>query len=368
MKLRICIIGGGNLGMALAAEIGHNCDHYVILLTSKYKLFNNEIESIDIEKNTTLKSKIDLVTNNYDIALNNVDIIFITVPAFAIKNVIDKLILNKRTIIVLVPGSGGREFHLKELINNDHIVVGFDRVPFIARIKEEGKTVIVSKKDKIRMAYLSNNQDNVILKLLSKLLNIEISIITKYLNIIFTPSNQILHTTRIFSIFHNRQKKDTFPKQIKFYSEWDDLSSFLLIKADDEIQNICKKLKLKEVVSIMDHYESYNVYEMTNKIRNITSLSNIDAPLIKVKNKFYIDCNSRYFIEDFPFGLCIVKDFADIAHVNTPTIDIILRWFMDFFGYQYFLNNLYIGKDLLNLSLPRNIGLRTIADINNYYK
>lgn len=38
------------------------------------------------------------------------------------------------------------------------------------------------------------------------------------------------------------------------------------------------------------------------------------------------DFKSRYFTEDFPFGLQIVKDLAVQQGILTPTIDMVLGW------------------------------------------
>ena len=38
------------------------------------------------------------------------------------------------------------------------------------------------------------------------------------------------------------------------------------------------------------------------------------------------DFQSRYFTEDFPYGLRIIQDLARKHQVNTPTIDQVLAW------------------------------------------
>jgi len=165
MIKRVCIIGGGNLGMALAVEISRNTDVEIILLTSKYANFNETITSIDTINDTSTNAKLFCITDDYTMALADVDLFFVTIPAFLIHNVIKKMKITKQTIIILTPGTGGREFHFKSFSDQGHIVIGLDRVPFVARISEPGKTVVASKKNSIRFSALQKTDNSFIEKL-----------------------------------------------------------------------------------------------------------------------------------------------------------------------------------------------------------
>lgn len=365
---RVCIIGGGNLGMALAVEIYRNTGAEIVLLTSKSKIFSKTITGIDMETNISTSGELFLVTDNYSEALVDVDIVFITIPAFLIKDVAKNIKLTKRTVIILVPGSGGREFYFQNFADEGHLVVGLDRVPLIARISEPGKTVMLSKKNKIRFATLRGTDDSFAGELLSFCLDIQCIAISNFLNVTFTPSNQILHTTRLFAMLAERKISDPFYRQIKFYAEWDDASSNCLLSADNELQNICKSYDLSEVIPLQIHYESESACKLTEKMRSIKSLSNIEAPFIQKGGKYFVDTQSRYFQEDFPYGLCIIKDFATIAEINTPVIDGILNWFTVFFNLEYFVDESFTGKDLQNLSIPRNFGMTTVRNVCDFYR
>jgi hypothetical protein len=363
----ICIIGGGNIGMALAVEIGKNTKARITLLTSQSRIFSKTILSIDTDKNKSISGELFLVTDDYEEALADSDIIFVTVPAFTIQDIIGKIKLKKRAVIILTPGSGGREFYFNVFADQGHLIVGLDRVPFVARVSEPGKTVIAFKKDKIRFALLNENNNAYVKELLSDCLDIQIEPITNYLNITFTPSNQILHTTRLYSLFSEKNINDYFDRQIKFYAEWDDNASDFLLSADYELQNVCNAYNLSAVIPLKIHYESGSAQELTQKLRSIKSLNNIDAPLLLRDNKYFIDSTSRYFQEDFPFGLFIIKDFAAIANIDTPFIDKIAKWYASFFKLDYFKEDELTGDGAKRLPLPRNFGMKTIVDVNNFY-
>ena len=42
------------------------------------------------------------------------------------------------------------------------------------------------------------------------------------------------------------------------------------------------------------------------------------------------------FIEDYPYGICIFKDIALMENVNTPVIDMLLKFYENLTGKQYF--------------------------------
>jgi hypothetical protein len=271
-----------------------------------------------------------------------------------------------------VPGTGGREFYCSELTKQGHTILGMDRVPFIARIKEQGISVFASKKQGIRFGVLYNPEKHDISSILSQLLAMPCLQLPNYFTVTLTPSNQILHTTRLYSMFFDKKIDDTFDKQIKFYAEWDNASSIYLLAADEELQKICRKLEaysvdLSHVVSLRNHYEVNTIFDMTTKLKSIKSLGNINAPLILKDNQYIIDRQSRYFIEDFPCGLCIIKSIATVTQVNTPTIDKILKWFETFFSVEYFVDVYFAGKDLKTLPIPQNFGIKSIKHIAEFY-
>jgi hypothetical protein len=39
-----------------------------------------------------------------------------------------------------------------------------------------------------------------------------------------------------------------------------------------------------------------------------------------------LDLRSRYFTEDFPYGLDLLRQLAKEKNVNTPTMDEVQRW------------------------------------------
>ena len=52
-----------------------------------------------------------------------------------------------------------------------------------------------------------------------------------------------------------------------------------------------------------------------------------------------------YKRQDIEFGLCIIKAFAELCDIKTPTVDKLILWAQELLGKEYLLNGELIGKD-----------------------
>ena len=155
-----------------------------------------------------------------------------------------------------------------------------------------------------------------------------------------------------------------------FYEEWDEESAKILFECDDELRKICNKLNklnLEEVTSLKEYYESKTEEEFANKLKSIKSFKGIKAPMIKSNGKYIPDYKSRYFTEDFPYGLLIIKGFALICDIDTPMIDNIIKWVQVKLNKQYIIDNKLEGKDIVETGIPQNYGINKIEDVYRFY-
>lgn len=142
-----------------------------------------------------------------------------------------------------------------------------------------------------------------------------------------------------------------------FYENWSQEASELLLQCDEELQTICKKLKemdLRGVKSLRIHYESETVDQLTSKIRSIRSLHGLKSPMLKDEFGWTPDFSSRYFSTDFPLGLGLIEEFAQLLVVNSPTIHTIMDWYRN------------ITKDVKKVDL-QSFDIHTINDVYTFY-
>lgn len=371
--MNICILGGGNIGTVLLGDIGSREEYQVSLFTRKPESWSHQIEVIDVENNKTINGVIDVITDSPSI-LEKSDIILSTLPSNIFSNMITVLEEHIRpgTYVGLIPGSGGCEFCCQNLVKKGCVVFGLQRVPAIARIKEYGKSVYAtSRKKEVQIGAIPRENTQEVCKLMEEVLQMPCRALNNYLCVTLTPSNPILHTTRLYAMFHDYCEGKIYDRNFLFYEEWTDESSEMLIACDEELQRICseyKGLDLREVKSLKEHYESDTKEKMTAKISNIRAFKGIGSPMKKVEGGYIPDKESRYFKEDFLYGLCIIKAFGEIAEISTPNIDKVLKWYEKFADVKFFEGEDFSGKDLKYGNIPQHFGLECREDVYHYYK
>ena len=123
---------------------------------------------------------------------------------------------------------------------------------------------------------------------------------------------------------------EIYDHNILFYKEWTDEASQTLIDMDAEFMALLKKLPIEEgaIPPLLEYYESYDASSLTRKISSIPAFQTITSPMKRVEEGWIPDFESRYFTEDFPFGLKYIWTLANELNVDVPTIDKVYKWGM----------------------------------------
>lgn len=376
----ICIIGAGNVGHYLMALLGANEDITINVLTSNAENFHSHIESLNTHSGEITVGRINKVSINPKDVISSSDMILFTVPRNVCSYYLEKIYdyTPAGTFLGFIPGSGGVEFLAQKFVlNKNCIVFGSQRVPSGTKVVERGRLVnsLGNRKD-IRIAALNPIYTEPICNFFEKTMGIKTIKLPNYLSVTFVPSNQILHTSRLYGLFHNFKEGDEWDSCLSFYRKWDDFTSEILLSCDDELQQCCNsldKLDLKGVLSLKEHYEikdvkgKNDIERMTKKICSLDYLKD-NAPMVKNENGKYVpDFNSRYFQEDFPYGLCVLRSFINVCIGKSIAMDSILKWYSKVMKKEYYVNDIFCGKDLRNLPLLENYGIHSVSEIYEYY-
>lgn len=236
-------------------------------------------------------------------------------------------------MVGVVTGSGGAEFAFHSAVEKGAVLFGHQRVHSIARLETYGKAVyMLGRKSSLKLGAIPAYRADEISQIVSSLFDIPCVALPNYLCVTLTPSNSILHTSRLYSIFKDYKKGVIYTKNFLFYEEWTIESSEVLIACDSELGTICDTipLELKPVLSLKEYYESATAEAMTNKIRGIKAFRGLTSPMIASEGGWVPDINSRYFTADFPYGLKIIKDIAKLFGIVTANIDMVWNWYRDF--------------------------------------
>lgn len=370
--MKVTIIGGGNVGTLLCGELSSK-GHEVYLYTSSPEKWNEEITVNDRDTGKCYSSKIAKISNNLEECVKARDIIIVTFPSYIQKELIEKFekINLKDTILCFYPGLGGSELRCEKLLNNNVTICGPQRIKSVVRLDEYGKSVHTSGARKLMvLGCIPQKNGEKVRSLFEELIGVKTELLPNYLNVTLTPSNPLLHPSRLYGIFKDYSLGKTYDRIPLFYEEWDDFSSEVYIKCDNELHEIIDKLDkidLSKVIRVLPYYESTDKITLSNKIRSIRGFKGITTPSKKVEDRYIPDLSSRYFSADIPYGLLIIKDFGLITNTQTPMIDEILMWYQKLVDKEYLINENKLGKDSKNLNLPSNFGIDSIDKIYDFY-
>ena len=338
MRRKIGIIGAGNMGSILAVKFSRNND--VILysnMENEIGLYKKDMQVYLEDNDSYYSGDIKEFTTNLKRLVEQSDYIFITFPSFLFKMLSDELIplLKNGQHLIFVPGSGAAELYFKKALEKGVTITGLQRVHSVARIIKMGElTKETGVRGSLRIASIPSSYNKEAQNIISELYGLPVEMLDNYLNITLINSNPILHTSRLYSIFKDYpdkvQEYDSLPL---FYEDWDLDSANTLVKMDEELFDIFKKLEqyrlpVKQIKPILAHYESKDPEGLKNKISSIKSFKGLTTPSIKKDNgKFLPDFNSRYFTADFPYGLEIILAFANILEVPHPIMEKVDSWY-----------------------------------------
>ena len=220
--MKITIIGGGNLGTLLAAVFAQR-NNEVTLRTSKPELFSKDLEVYDKKEKRIYKGTVSRITSDWKVAVEGADLIWIVVPPQAFNDTASAIepFVSKNQMIGMVPGAGAAEFAFKRIIEKGIRFFGLARVPSIARLKEYGKSVyILGPAPELLIGSIPDSDADQICKEIQPLFSMNCRPVANYLAVTFTPSNPILHTSRIYGMFKDYIPGNHYPTNELFYEKW----------------------------------------------------------------------------------------------------------------------------------------------------
>lgn len=322
--MKVLIIGGGSIGHALAFNLSSKAR--VTLLVRDKSLWSETIYSNGLE------SGLIHVVDWFDSNNEKYDYVFIALPIIyrdKAVDYLDSLKFDTKPVLLAVPGFGGFEYNLEKNKKLQQYNYGsFQRVPYISRIESYGKEIsITSKKDEV-FIYLLDKSDKVKLDI-EHLLSMRVTLIESHYQNLLSNSNPLLHTSRLFTLFSCKENKvKSYNEEILFYEQWNDKASKLYVEMDKELKLIYKALGISHLhKSVLEHYGVANYQDLTRKITSIEAFKKIKTPMVLQNGNFEPDLMSRYFVEDFSFGLNQINEVAKSKNLQLKKISEVLSWY-----------------------------------------
>ena len=257
------------------------------------------------------------------------NIIFLCLPGFAIESTLRSIKpYIENAVVGSIVCSTGFFFASHKILGGEARLFGFQRVPFIARTTDYGHAAnLLGYKPQVSIAVENVEDREGFRKMVESLWLTPTKLLNSHYEASLTNSNPILHTGRLYSMWKD-WKGEKFDHNILFYKEWTVDASKMLIAMDKEFMQLLNVLPVTPgaIPSLLEYYESHDASSLTEKIRSIVEFQNITSPMKKVDGGWIPDFESRYFIEDFPYGLRYIWQLAFENNISCPNIDKVYHW------------------------------------------
>lgn len=332
MKITIC--GGGNLGHVVAGFLSSQEEHQVSLLTTRPEAWISEIEVVDC-RGKVFHGKLDQISAKASEVINGRDLVIVCLPGFAIHDVLTEIrpFLSSETLVGTVVSSTGFFFEAMKLLPDNQPLFGFQRVPFISRIIEYGHSAeLKGYKESLSVAVEQTADKESVRSLLEELFCAPTKLLDSYYEVSLSNSNPLLHTARLYSLWKDWKPGISYDSNPGFYEEWTVETSELYIAMDKEFQILLKRIGVKDgaIPPVLQYYESDDAESLTKKISSISAFKGIASPMkTNGCGKYEPDFTSRYFTEDFPYGMRFIVEVAEKYQIEIPMIQHVYNWGME---------------------------------------
>lgn len=362
--LKIGIIGGGNLGHALAVLVGRNLGSENVVYASSWREWSGEVTAL-LADGSSVTRQVRAVGDPRD-AVADADIVFVTLPGHVRESALADIARHvpDEARIVFVPASGFfwlQWAHATGMWAEPRRLFALERVPYICRTRSLGTSVDVSSvKPAVRLIGHPGPPRAEDYSLLQSVLEMDVDAGGHPLASVLSRSNPILHTSRLYGLFSGFDPSRPLEDVPLFYEDWDLRSSELLVAMDDEVSLIHNEILGEDVpqTGVLRHYEVADPVELTAKIRSIPAFRGILAPMSRLGDGWQPDTASRYFLEDFPVGLLGIYSLAQLVGARTPTIREVLGWGGKQVGRDWISGGGGLQLDpALDVALPQTLGI-----------
>ena len=330
--MKICICGGGNLGHVVAGFVAAQGKHEVCLLTRQPERWSTQL-TIEAPEGKTYTGHLSGIYSDAKQAISDAQIILLCLPGYGIRDTLLQIkdYLRPDAAVGTVVSSTGFFFQAIDILSASQTLFGFQRVPFISRVIDYGhRARLMGYKESLELAIERSAQPGILRDVLSDMLRTPIHLLGSHYEVSLSNSNPLLHPSRLYSLWKDWHPGIIYDRIPMFYEEWTEEAAELYINMDRELQALLEQLPVSKgsIATVLAYYESTDAPSLARKLRSIEAFKGIASPMKQVEGGFVPDFHSRYFTEDFPYGLAFVHRLTLEKGIPSPTIDKIYEWGM----------------------------------------
>ena len=328
--MNICICGGGNLGHVVLGVLAAQPQNRVSLLTNHPQRWADTVMVTD-PNGKQYVGKIAQITNRAEDVIPHSDIVLLCLPGFAIREELEKIrhYLSATAAVGSIVSSTGFFFEAQRLLPKEQPLFGFQRVPFISRTTEYGRSAELKGYKPLLNLAIEQTADKEALRLtIEQLFHTPTQLLQSHYEASLTNSNPLLHPSRLYTLWKDWHEGIVYDKNPYFYADWTLEAAQLYIDMDAEFQTLLRTLPVRHeaIPDVLTYYESHDAASLAHKLRTIPAFQGILSPMKEVEGGFLPDFHSRYFTEDFPFGMRFIIELAQEKGVQIPKMKEVYEW------------------------------------------
>ncbi len=388
--MRVCICGGGNAVHVMASDMGARDDLWVGI----YAPYQDEAERFQAGlaagdgfvartlRGQVTRGKPDVVSANPADVVPNADVVLIPLPSYSHEGTLRAIgpHLKDGCVVVALPGQGGFNWVARSILGQQRasqlIIAGTNQLPYQCRILNYGSAVeLIGYKRQVQVATEPREQADRVSAILSDLIGVtDVTPLPHYLCVTLTPANQVIHPTIMYGLFHDYT--EPLNEAPLFYQNTDDFTADVMTKTSNEVLEISRAVEqaagypmpvpgLDAMMREMYQDELVDDSTMKSIFQTNRGYQGLLAPMIKTDDgRFAPNFGYRYLTEDIPRGQCVLKGVAQLADVQTPTIDRLIRWASAVMDTPYLDDDNRLNPELIKqTAAPQAFGLETLEQV-----
>jgi hypothetical protein len=315
--------------------------------------------------------------------------VLIVVPAFAHAIWLRKIRpqVSDETIIGCLPTRGGFEFEAAQLVPKDRSgrrrIFGLQTLPWSTRVVSPGARVnIGAVKAEVVLAALPAIEGVHMAATLSAMLGTRFVATDGFLSLTLGNPGQFIHPGLMYGHFHDWDGEEYDENGIPmFYAHATEEMGEVVARLSAEAITVAQAieaqsagaLSVQEVIPVHEWLKSSYAHvtgDMSTVARCFRTgpIQARKSPMVEVRPGTYApNFDYRYLTEDVPYGLCITRAFAEIANVETPTIDDVINWAQSAMKKVYLDGGTLAGADVADLPVPQRYGISSVRDLVEWY-
>lgn len=388
--LPVVVCGAGNLGHVFAGLLGARADIDLRMLLStaeRADAFRASMEasggvSVQLPDGTQVTGKPRIVTHDPAEAIPGARVVLLCVPSHVESAVLDRVLPHldrSDACIGSVPAPGGFDWKARAALQRhgkQATVFGLGYIPWMCKMASFGSAArILGGKAANVVAVNPPAQLADVADLLARILQTPVLDLGSFLNMTLHPGNQVLHPAIMYAMFKDWDGTPLSEIPL-FYEGATHEAAALCQDLSDEIQQLKQALEralpalqlplalpLQQSLQIGYGAAIADTSTLRSTIASNRPYAGIRTPMLQVDGGWVPNWDSRFFREDIPHGLVVLRGLADLVGVTLPRLDEILLWSQHRMGKEYLVAGKLQGESLPETGAPQCHGIRAIGDL-----